>query len=191
MFFNVRKKLPVLKGFRTCIDNKKSLLHLPGQSRSRGHPSVKFSLRPARPLSLFLDFSALYDFLRPAHKGASSPFSHHDFKHCAASISSTFVGAFSFSRRRRLQPGRRLSTKKFSSVQILPLLAGNIPNLSLDLRARQILHDICLKTRATFPFAAAKLQVRKAFFPYSCQQQKERFPYAAGHLSWRRSLPGR
>lgn len=80
------KKLPVLKGFRTCIDNKKSLLHLPGQSRSRGHPSVKFSLRPARPLSLLLDFSALYDFLRPAHKGASSPFSHHDFKHCAASI---------------------------------------------------------------------------------------------------------
>lgn len=42
MFFNVRKKLPVLKGFRTCIDNKKSLLHLPGQSRSRGHPSVNF-----------------------------------------------------------------------------------------------------------------------------------------------------
>ena len=127
----------------------------------------------------------------PPTKALRLLFSHHDFKHCAASISSTFVGAFSFSRRRRLQPGRRLSTKKFSSVQILPLLAGNIPNLSLDLRARQMLHDICLKTRATFPFAAAKLQVRKAFFPYSCQQQKERFPYAAGHLSWRRSLPGR
>lgn len=53
------KKLPVLKGFRTCIDNKKSLLHLPGQSRSRGHPSVKFSLRPARPLSLLGLLSAL------------------------------------------------------------------------------------------------------------------------------------
>lgn len=190
MFFNVRKKLPVLKGFRTCVDNKKSLLHLSGQSRSRGHPSVKFSLRPARPLSLLGLLSALrLPQARPQRR----------FVSFFTSRLQTLRRIHFFDVRRRIlfftAPAAAarptLINKKFSSVQILPLLAGNIPNLSLDLRARQMLHDICLKTRATFPFAAAKLQVRKAFFPYSCQQQKERFPYAAGHLSWRRSLPGR